>query len=240
MRKTVAAWIFALVLSIALTVYCVYCVFEEYFLGGEYWLLALSGVILIAQIFLASVFHELGHMLFGALVKIKAKPHFRLFLPSDVDLIPLTEEGLKCRVVVTALGGCIVNFWFVILGLVALAVPAVPTCLCMLAPPAFYLGFFNLMPVYTSGGKTDGAVVTEISKDEDCAKVLIAVLTVQAQVLRGKPLSEIDKSLLFDLPTIREDDPAFIALMQLRRDFFEATGDCEGAKACEERIENIM
>lgn len=240
MKKTIFAQSISLIISICLGIYCVYRVFNDFFQSGEYFLFALSLGILVAQILLASIFHELGHMLFGALVKIKARPHFRLILSSEVELIPLTDKDLRGRVVITALGGCIVNFLFVILGVVALAVPAVPTYLSMLAPPALYLGLFNILPVHTGSGKTDGLIISELARGEDSAKVMIAVMTVQAQVMQGKPLSEIDKSLLFDLPVIREDDPSFIALMQLRRDFYQAVGDADGVKSCDERLADII
>ena len=55
------------------------------------------------------------------------------------------------------------------------------------------------MPVLTAGGL-----------DEDTSKVMLAVLKVQAQILAGKPISEIDKSLLFDVPQICEDELSFI------------------------------
>ena len=68
---------------------------------------------------------------------------------------------------------------------------------------------------------------------------MLAVLTVQAQVLKGKPIEEADEKLLFDLPVIREDDPAFISLTELRYEYFSAKGDAEQAEKYKSRLESL-
>ncbi len=68
---------------------------------------------------------------------------------------------------------------------------------------------------------------------------MLAVLTVQAQVLNGKPIKEVDESLLFSVPQIQEDDPAFISLTELRYEYFKAKGEEEQAEKFKTRFEEL-
>lgn len=81
----------------------------------------------------SSLMHELAHMLFGAICKIKAVPKFKLFGSSSCELIPKTDKNLKWRLIFTARGGLIINFLLFGLGIIALSVEAVRfglRCLC--------------------------------------------------------------------------------------------------------------
>lgn len=69
---------------------------------------------------LSVVLHEFGHMLFGALVKIKAVPSFKIFGSSSCKIIPKTDKNLKRRIIFTALGGLIVNFALVVFSIIAM------------------------------------------------------------------------------------------------------------------------
>ncbi len=64
-------------------------------------------------------------------------------------------------------------------------------------------------------------------------------MAVQAQLLNGKQISEIDKNLLFNLPQIREDEPAFISLAELRSEYYRAVGDEENAALWLSRFEEL-
>ena len=86
---------------------------------------------------------------------------------------------------------------------------------------------------------TDGRILSELIRNTDEAKVMLAVLTVQALVLNGKPINEVDEALLFDLPVIMEDDPAFISLTELRYEYFSAKGEEEKAKQYKQRFEEL-
>ncbi len=59
------------------------------------------------------------------------------------------------------------------------------------------------MPCECSDGKTAGLVIYELAKQSDSAKVMLSVLTLQAQVLKGKPVEEVDEKLLFGVPQIQ-------------------------------------
>lgn len=196
-------------------------------------------VAMIAAIPLSSLLHELGHMLFGAMCGIKTKPHFSLLGSSSCALMPNKEDKLKARVIATVYGGCAVN---VVIGLTVgtlISFNIAPVWLSFLIPANIYLILLNAFPVHFPSGKADGLVVDEIVKDKDEGKVLLAVLTVQAQILNGKPIEEVDESLLFALPQIREDDQSFIALTELRYEYMKAKGNEEEAQKYKERFEQL-
>lgn len=202
------------------------------------WAIAVWAAMILALPF-SSLLHELGHMLFGAICKIKAVPQFKLFGSSSCKLIPKTDKRLKWRVIITARGGLIVNWTLFLLGMVALFVRGCPPWLALFMPANIYLYIMNAIPVQFDGGKTDGLISREIYGGEDSAKVMLAVLAVQAQVLNGKPIEEVEESLLFDLPVIREDDQNFIALTELRYEYFKAKGDTEQAEKWHTRFEEL-
>ena len=212
----------------------------EYKSGLMLWLLGAAAVVSLP---VCSILHELGHVLFGAFSKVRAKigwgSIFVFFKASSCEIIPKTEHGIKKRLIATALGGLVVNIIFIIFGIIALNVSAIPTYLAMVAPASFYLFVINITPVETGSGKTDGLLIAEVINEEDSAKVMLSVLTVQAQILNGKPIAEVDEKLLFDLPQIREDDPAFISLTELRAEYFSAKGDAEQAQKYQSRFEQL-
>lgn len=232
------------VVAFALLAYCgIRVIFDS-----SHWAVAVSaGIIMVISCPLASILHELGHMLFGAMVKIRAVPDKNfvkeIFLnwwdSSSCKIIPKTHTGLRGRIIFTALGGVAVNAVFVVIGIIALCVPSVPTELCALLPASFIILVLNALPFNFENGKSDGEIVIELIKNGDEAKVMLAVLNVQAQVLEGKPIAEIDEKLLFDLPQIREDDFSFISLCELRAEYFTAKGDEENAEKWRVRFEEL-
>jgi len=218
------------VLSAALAAVCAYlCTLYGY---GEEWFISLLVYfpVLILGIPLAVVAHELGHKLFGAAVKIKTVMRLKIFGSASCRLMPYTDKNLKARVIFTALGGLAANALFILLGVLALTIEKIPTELSGFLPFSFYLLFLNALPFEYSDGKTDGLVVYELIKNTDSAKVMLAVLTVQARVLCGSPIEEIDSALLFDLPQLSEDDINFIALTHLRYEYFKARGEEDEAQ----------
>lgn len=182
----------------------------------------------------ASLMHELGHMLFGAICKIKAVPEFKLFGSSCVKLMPKTDKRLRARLFFTAAGGLAVNLIFIILGYLPLHFSVFPAWLCVFLPSSGYLFLLNLY-----GASSDAAVCEKALGNTDEAKVMLAVLTVQAQVLNGKPIEEVDEKLLFDVPVIREDDPSFISLTELRYEYYKAKGEEEQAEQYKKRLEDL-
>lgn len=226
-----AAFAVVITLSLALAGVGVY-----FSLQGLLWLYI---VLLFVSFAVMSPLHELGHKLFGALAGIRTKLHLAFIKPSGCEMIPKRADGLKGRVIFTALGGIAVNALFMVLGVLALCIEALPTELSAFLPFSFYLAAINALPFNYADGRTDGCVIYELIKNTDAAEVMLAVLTVQAKLLGGTPYGEIERSLLFDLPQLPEDDRAFISLTQLRRDYCLATGDEEGAKKYADRYEQL-
>lgn len=212
------------------------------------WVIAvLIGFIMVISFPLSAILHELGHMLFGAAVKIKAVPD-KGFLKetflnwlgaSSCKIIPKTEKSLRGRIIFTAAGGVAVNAIFVLIGIIALCASSVPTGLCALMPASFHLLALNALPFNFDDGKSDGEIIYELIKNGDEAKVMLAVLQVQAQVLGGKPIAEVDEKLLFDMPQICEDDLSFISLCELRYEYFTAKNDTANAEKWLTRFEQL-
>lgn len=209
-----------------------------FWLNYGLWAIAVWAAMILALPF-SSLMHELGHMLVGSICKIKAVPKFKLFGSSCCELIPKTDKKLKWRLIFTARGGLIINVLLFILGQISLSCAAVPVWLALFMPANIYLYILNDFPVELNGGKTDGLVSWELYTETDNAKVLIAVLTVQARVLKGTPIEQIDRELLFGVPQIQEDDPAFISLTELRYEYFNALGDTENAEKYKARFEEL-
>lgn len=233
MKKKLLDW-FIFVLALALTGWYMYAVLQEYGTVGCWFILAYA-----AGFPLSSLLHELGHMLFGSFVKLLAIPKLRVFGSSSCRIKPYTDKNLKGKLIATTCGGLAVNLIFIIVGIVTLCVPAMPVWLSVLMPASFYLFVLNVLPLHFESGKTDGLVLLELIKNDDTAKVLLSVLTVQAQVLKGKPIQEVDEALLFNVPQIAEDDQAFIALTELRYEYYEAKGEETLARKYKLRFEQL-
>lgn len=212
-------------------------------LGWIFWLeyglyaIAVWAAMLVALPF-SSLLHELGHMLCGAMCKIKAVPKFKLFGSSSCKIIPKTDKILRRKIMFTACGGLIINALLFIFGIVALYVDIIPVWLALLVPSNVYLYIMNAMPVEFND-KTDGRIFWELLSLNDNAKVMLAVLTVQAQVLKGKPIAEVDEQLLFGVPQIIESEQSFIALTELRYEYFKAKGETAQAEKYKARFEEL-
>ncbi len=229
--------IFVLILSLAVGAYCVYASSA----ARENWAFIPMNAALVLLFFpLATIFHEVGHMLFGATVKIKvAAVRIRIFQSSSIKIVPKTDKNLKGRMIFTSFGGLFLNLIFIALGTLALFIAETPTEISAVLPASLYLFVFNAIPLELESGKTDGLVISELTKNTDTAKVMLAVLTVQAQVLNGKPIEEVDEGLLLNVPQIREDDISFISLTELRYEYFKAKGDEEQAEKYRARFEEL-
>lgn len=198
-------------------------------------------VVLIAVFLFASFYlHELGHFLFGKITKMGVKINkvspVASFASCSVN--PQTEGKLKIRFLITVLGGIFINLLFTVIGVIFLHFPQT-VWISALIPASFYVLLINLFPCEYSTGKTDGLVACEILNGADTAKVMLNILTVQAQINSGKLLKDIDESLLINVPQLREDDVNFIILTQLRAEYYAATGDMEQSEKYAKRYEEI-
>lgn len=187
--------------------------------------------------------HELGHFVFGLFSGMRAKLTLKCLLPSmrpsSVEIIPKKEDNIKSRLILTSLGGIFFNLLFIVLGVVALFVPQVPIWISPIAIWHLSLFFDNAIPVLHGTGKTDGLVIAELARNTPEGRVTLAVLHAQAHILSGKPIEQLEKSVLFDVPQIMEDDPAFISLTELRAEYCEAAGDLTAAETYRKRLKEL-
>ena len=86
------------------------------------------------------------------------------------------------------------------------------------------------------GYKNDGALVLALKKGENEAKVLLSVLSVQAEMYNGKTPAEVDEKYYFDTPQIAEDSPYFIMLLDARYNYYLDKEDYENAKETIKRL----
>lgn len=207
-----------------------------YWLAYGLWAIALYAAMIVALPF-SSLMHELGHMLAGAICKIKVIPKFKLFGNSYCEISPKGDKRLKARVYFTVKGGVIMNFLLFAVGIAGLQFGA--SWLGVLMPACAYLLILNDLPAEFADGKNDGMIFSDLLNETDEGRVLFAVLKAQAQLNGGKGIEELDENLLFDLPVIREDNPAFIALCELRCGYLKAKGDNGQAEKYRRRFEQL-
>lgn len=200
-------------------------------------------VFALISLLTASGVHELGHFVFGLFSGMRALLTIKSLLPSlrssSVEIIPKKENKIKSRLIITSLGGIFFNFLFIALGFVALFVPQVPIWISPIAVFHLSLFFDNALPIMHKTGKSDGLMICGLIKNTPESQVTLAVLKVQAHILAGKPISEVEKTYLFGLPQIAEDDPAFISLCELRAEYSEAVGDMQNAAVYRARFEEL-
>ncbi|MCD8295284.1 MAG: M50 family metallopeptidase [Clostridia bacterium] len=229
-----AAYITAAVLGVAcaalVIVFCAY--------AYAWWIIAVALAVVIF-IPVGSWLHELGHKFFGAMAHVKTRMHYSVFGSTYCDVWTDRSKGLRSRLAATALGGPVINLLFIILGIIALCVHAVPVCISFVLPASVYLFVLNVFPCTLGDGDTDGMVALGLIRMDDEAKVTLAVMAVQADVESGTPLSEIQRERLEDLPQIQEDSPAYIALLQLKEQYYAAAGDADAAAKCRERLDGL-
>lgn len=206
---------------------------------GIWWLL---GYIALCAAFFpfASYLHEGGHKLFGSFVGMKVEvERGNPFAPSSSIVIPKNSRNVVSKLVVTSVGGPAVNLLFAAVGAAFLAGGEVLNLLSFIAPSSLYLFALNAFPAAYAGGKTDMLVITEAASRRPCSLVLERVLYVQGLLAEGTPLSDIDEELLFSVPQIPDDEPAFAMLVSLRAEYYSAVGDQPNAQKWRDRLETL-
>lgn len=188
--------------------------------------------------------HEAGHLLFGWLAGMKkAAFHVALILRrGDVagrcEMFPKNGNHTKGKFLSFALGGVAANL-LVGGGLLALyfSFPYHPVfffCL-LLAPFMIYEGLRALLPAELATGKTDGAVIFGAIKNSPEEQVMLAVLKAQG-ILYREGFGKVQRDLLFQTPVVREDLPAFHALLMLRAQYLLSRGEDAEAKNTLDRL----
>ncbi len=189
---------------------------------GEY--LAVGGCVVAILAGIPVLIHECGHMLFGSLAGMKlasfrfSSVFSRAKTAGATEMYPAKETHIRGRMICFTLGGAALNLMVGIpLFVPYFVLPYHPARLfCVLFSFAnLYEGLRAVIPAELSAGKTDGAVLRGVIRRDAEEEIALRVLTAQG-ILNRKTFSEVPRALLFDAPVVREDLPAFHALLFLR------------------------
>lgn len=222
--------------------------------------LLLAGAIIDG--FICTLSHELGHLVSGKKNgfvltsfsvwffmwhKVGKKTVFDFTLPIEAaghtEMTPVSTENLNVRLKKMTACALWCTFFVMLIGIVPLCIPSLPlwayAITAMFLPTGAGTFFYNALPISTDGVKNDGALVYSLKKNDDTAKVVTALLSVQAELYAGKTPSEIDEKYYFDVPQLAEDDMNFALLLNARYNYYLDKGDYENAKKTTERLLSI-
>lgn len=197
--------------------------------AGEWtaWFLFLAAILLR----LPAAVHEIGHLLFGWLAGMKCAGVTLSYLRiSDgrvgftnpnfagaAEMYPKNGKGTRGKVVLFTLGGALFSLAAggVLLALFLVLPYSAGLLFCgLFSLPCLYEGVRALLPAELPAGKTDGAVLLGILNRSPEEEVMLRVMRAQGLLFR-LPFSEIPEAL-FDAPVVREDLPAYHALLFLK------------------------
>lgn len=222
--------------------------------------LLLAGAIIDG--FICTLAHELGHLVSGKKNgfvltsfsvwffmwhKVGKKTVFDFTLPIEAaghtEMTPVSTENLSVRLKKMTACALWCTFFVMLIGIVPLCIASLPlwayALTAMFLPTGAGTFFYNALPISTDGVKNDGALVYSLKKNDDTAKVVTALLSVQAELYAGKTPSEIDEKYYFDVPQLSEDDMNFALLLNARYNYYLDKGDYENVKKTTERLLSI-
>ncbi len=205
------------------------------------------------------IVHELGHLLFGLTAGMKFQSifvhwlgfyrtgrHVRFslkgFSSGATQMFPKNAAHVKEKVLWFTVGGSVMNLVYGAVFLVLFfTVTQSPALLFfeLFAPLNLSEALIALYPAELPAGKTDGKVALEIGRNTADADVMLRVFRAQGILAQGS-FSDIPRELLFDAPVVREDNTAFLALLQLRYQYLIWHGDTEQAWQVLERLQNLL
>lgn len=223
-----------------------------------------SRVLICALVCIAAVLqvhyliHELGHLLIGlsagfrpvsfsvACVRFSRIGKRVSLIPNSAaagacEMFPVGERMLKGRLVFYALSGALFNFIFsaaAILCYLLLQPSALLLFFVSLAPLNLYECAAELIPAELPAGKTDGKFALDLVKGEAGARNAFAVFRAQSLLAKGC-FSDMPRAVLYDVPVVREDDPAFISLLSLRMMRAALSGERGEALANADRLSEL-
>ncbi len=208
--------------------------------GGEWWHVA-AYVAACALFFpLSAQLHELGHKLFGAFAGMRVKlGRFAVFAPSVCTVTPCRSKNIRRAFIATACGGLAVNFLLAAAGAALLFFGNGAVYASFVAPSSLYLLIVNAAPSGDGACATDMDMLLDAAKNTPQWQVLERVLTVQGMLAEGTPIEALDEELLFSVPQIAEDRPAFIMLVCLRAEYYASKNDLVNAEKWRQRYEQL-
>ena len=206
----------------------------------------------------APIVHEFGHMAMASCGKMdcvyakffcfkiyvkKGKKRFGFASPLAADqtqVVPKMGGNMKKRALLYTAGGLITS------GLFLLCLVCVALALTLLGktnylwwgavPYPAYLFFLNVLPFEYASGKTDALVYRGIKKEEDAEKTMLAAMEIQGRLYAGETFAQMDEKLYFELPQLREDEPLYAVILDLRYRYYLEKEDMQGAAECLNRL----
>ncbi len=194
---------------------------------------------LLGAVVLPVLIHELGHLLFGlcaGMLPVSATFFFLQFgegvrvvhpdFSGAVEFLPAGGRGMRARLISATAGGALLDFVFgTLLTVLTFVLPyhAMLLFTALLAPFVLYEGIRALLPADLPTGKTDGAVLMGLFLRRPEEDILARVYSAEG-ILRKGTFADISEEFLFETPVVREDLPAFRALLLLRMQYRIAEG----------------
>ncbi len=211
---------------------------------------------LVLGLIMAPIVHELGHVILGKaqnmqcvywkafcirFVRRKGKLHCSFASPlaaEQTQMLPKSGGNMARRAKWYVLGGLLFGGGFLLLVLLT-GIFTGNFVVWGTLPYAAYLFLLNLLPVEYASGKTDVLVYTGIKRGADAERCMLAAMEIQGRIYEGKSFGEIEEGLYFDLPVLREDEPTFALLCDLRYRYCLDKEDFEGAGAWLNRLASV-
>ena len=202
------------------------------------------------------VVHELGHLIFGLCAGLRVgqvRVGWLCFGEKGVKFAVGKKQAGETQFALKRANGAHARLFSAALGgpLSGLAVGAVLLVLWFLLPPhpamlffallsPFVLaeGIFEILPAELAAGKTDGLVLSELAARAGETEIAVRVMQAQCLCAEGG-IDNVGRELLFDVPVVREDCPAFWELLRLQEQFLRADGDELGAERIAERLRTL-
>lgn len=180
-------------------------------------LIAAIALLLSLFINLPVLLHELGHLCFGLLCGMRLVSIRIKHSQGMISMIPKGEHT-RGKLCFYALGGIVFNFLFgITFYLLYFLLPyhAALLYLELVAPFILIEGLRALFPIELEDGKTDGAVFLGLLKKKSEEEIFLRVERAQGILLKNS-FSALERDLLWKVPVVREDLPAYLSLLFLR------------------------
>lgn len=213
----------------------------------------------------ACVFHECGHLLFGALCRFRFNSlrigFVRIYrkgkalrvsfggggdpsLAGETEMLPANGEHIYGKFLATVCGGLLFSLLFLAGAATSLALHArLPFAafvfLCTAVPSAFHLFFYNVLP-FNDEPATDGALLYGLLRHDVSAMTAVNLLAIEGHLMQGFTPAEMDEKLYFGLPQLPEDDFHFILLTEYRMAYYLDGGDAASALKAARRLESLL
>lgn len=204
---------------------------------------------------LDSLVHESGHLIFGLLAGLRLRRvafgwvsfgdggvrFGSRSVAGETQFSLKKPQGEHAKLIAATVGGPILGIVFGVTMLALYFVLPMHPALTFFTLYALWClaeGVMELLPAELVAGKTDGLVLKELIQRTGETEVAIRIM--QAQLLaKDGDFSRVSRALLYDVPVVRADSPAFSELLKLRAAWCEFFGDKAGVSEAQARLQTI-